>query len=93
MKKIWCIIFIAPLFSNSDEVNNYKFYAESGSYIAYLKKDDKCIYGGYMENNEIHRYCKFGSSDVDLDNQPDPSIYASDLFLSGPRLNFSISAY
>ncbi|AWX98950.1 hypothetical protein A8139_02265 [Marinomonas primoryensis] len=56
-------IFIS-FFVKADDINNYRYYQinHSEKYIAYIKRNDPCIYGGRVKENDIHKYCEMADT-------------------------------
>jgi hypothetical protein len=83
MKIIFLIFLSFPFLIYADDISEYEYeyYAKSSSYVAYIKSDDHCIYGGDIEENDIKKYCDMGSSGINL-TRDHPSVYAVELHLS-----------
>ena len=91
MKIVLSLILLIPFLAHADDISNYKFYANNGSYMAYVKKSDHCIYGGYIKDNNIHRYCEIDNIKSNLEKSH-PSVYVSRFSLFGSYLDVVIAA-
>jgi hypothetical protein len=91
VKIIFSLILLLSFSVYADDVSLYKFYANDGSYMAYIKKNDPCIYAGYIKENDIRKYCEMGSSNINLQKNS-PSVYVSRFSLFGPYLDIIVAA-
>jgi hypothetical protein len=91
MKMIFLLMLLLPYLANADDVSLYKFYANDGHFIAYLKKNDPCVYAGYIKEGDIHRYCEMGDSGINLEKN-NPTAYATNFTFKGASIHFIMAA-
>jgi hypothetical protein len=93
MRILWMLAFLFSVCVKADDISEYRYYqtSMSGSYLAYLKKDDACVYAGDLEGNDIRKYCKMGNSGLNLKTDS-PTIYAAVFTLELSSLSFTVAA-
>ena len=91
MKYFFCFFCFFAFTASADDIDEYRYYSNDGSYMAYIKKNDNCVYGGSIKKGIMKQYCEMDKSGLNL-KKDYPTIYATNLLLAFGRLSFIVAA-